>query len=646
MVILTAVMLALMVGCFVFLAVFAKRLKRMSVKEIQAMALQHHGAALNDPAGNKKQLEQLVLYAKLYLVLVALLAASLAFFSGAVLAQPSEDGSLVPILPILLSVYTVYGFVSRMLRRQEKPELYGDLSREEYSTVYAVLDRAVARLGIEPPACVVSDSQFNASIFMLDRTDYAVNIGVRLLGVISEEELEVLLLHELAHLANRDVERSAKASSLLGFLSYDGDDVFEVLTSLFFQVAGVYISYRYALLESTASSVKEQLADGTVRESGRLEVYASLLAKLAYSELFVQESDHYLPRPVYAAEEPMTDYNRTFIAAFIKATEERREFWSTVIERELPALVDSHPTFRERWEALGRCSYTVVMPDAAEDSSFRRECNAALERADASVAEQIKEHYAEAREENYLKPLKTVTEWEAGGRELCSIDRMAPILQAYMSLMRYDEMEALCDRLLSREDIPPVGLAYPRYLKGRQLMDRYDPAGLAMVEQAVQDNHNFAEEGLNQAILFCRRMGMQEELEHYRSILLDEGQKDIDLHSHLNSLSKGDRLSVEELPENRQEEILTYIQSISQDAVQAVYLVRKTVTPEFFASCFIIRFLPDTKDEVIGEVMDAIFEHLDKAPYEWQYALFLYVPPYESFLRKLPAAKIFEKPKA
>jgi len=258
--------------------------------------------------------------------------------------------------------------------------------------------------------------------------------------------------------------------------------------------------------------------------------------------------------------------------------------------------------------------------------------------------EDVTPRYAELRREYYLEPLSVIEGWEKE-RPLLSMEDMTPILNAYMTLNRFDEALEICDRLLA-SDQPSMSLAYAKFIKGNELLCRYDPAGIAYLEEAANDNANFTENAINAVILFCRRMGMAEELERFRGQILDKMQEHANTHSHADSLRANDKLSVEQLPEGRTEEILAFIQEVSGEALSEVYLVRKTITESFFTSAFVIRFRDNTDADTVNRAMDRIFQHLDKSPYDWQYSLFLYEndpSTYKTIFRRLPKCRIYAR---
>ena len=66
---------------------------------------------------------------------------------------------------------------------------------------------------------------------------------------------------------------------------------------------------------------------------------------------------------------------------------------------------------------------------------------------------------------------------------------------------------------------------------------------------------------------------------------------------------------------------VSYISEISQDSIGKIFLVRKTITEQFFTSAFVIRFQPETSEETKEQVLHQIFRYLDTST-DWQFSLF------------------------
>lgn len=385
-----------------------------------------------------------------------------------------------------------------------------------------------------------------------------------------------------------------------------------------------------------SSEISERRADRAILQYGNPSVYTGLLAKLGCKDLYDVETERWLPEPEYLPKEPRQHPILRLAEAFRRAVSERLPFWRTLLDQELPPLMDSHPTFRERRESLGNHPYDVVFPAASADDPISAELRRITETVEEGSRPDSPEEYAAAREEYYLKPKKLVDEWEAAGEPLWEPDRMIPVIEAYMRLVRFDRAEAICDRMLS--ELPDdFGLTYARYIKGRILLDRWDPAGIALIDRALDDNNNYTDEGLQTIILFCRWMNLPDELTAHREKLMDKSQHSIDVSDRFNSLTPKDRLSAETLPDGRLEEILNFIHNIDTgNAISDIWLVRKTVTDDAFTSAFVVRFRDDTEDEVLNDIMNQIFRHLDNDPSGWQYSLFLYEPAFDRFLNSIP----------
>jgi hypothetical protein len=91
-------------------------------------------------------------------------------------------------------------------------------------------------------------------------------------------------------------------------------------------------------------------------------------------------------------------------------------------------------------------------------------------------------------------------------------------------------------------------------------------------------------------------------------------------------LRPDDNLVIDTMPKEMLDSILAYIHSVSDQQISRVYLVRKIVSPNFFASVFVIRFREDAEFDrnKAGEVMNKIFNHLDTRPEDWHFSLFVY----------------------
>ena len=110
------------------------------------------------------------------------------------------------------------------------------------------------------------------------------------------------------------------------------------------------------------------------------------------------------------------------------------------------------------------------------------------------------------------------------------------------------------------------------------------------------------------------------EIYRERAIALTEDNK---IQSEASILNKKDKLSTESLPEGMLEDILEYIIFECSDNIEKIYLVRKTITDNFFTSAFVIKMTPDTDDDTRYKILHKAFNYLDTCS-DWQFSLFDY----------------------
>ena len=626
---LLAVLLLLALANLIISAKLLKQINKKSVREVRDLVT---GKKLTDEPSlmrQRRHINSAIVWTYIYFFLMLAMSPATAILGGLLSRTP-----LGWVLAVL-SFYILFSYTFTLLQEREHPQVFGLLRSKDYPALYGMLNRVRKKLGCRRRIALCSDGQFGASAFyQRNLSSYFINLGAALLPLLTDEELENMLIHEVAHIRYGDVRHTETLAFLRSILCGALEAVAPF--GVYFRLPTALILWCGSIDVAISSEISERRADRAILQYGNPSVYTGLLAKLGCKDLFDVETERWLPEPEYLPKEPRQHPILRFAEAFRRAVSERLPFWRTLLDQELPPLMDSHPTFRERRESLGNHPYDVVFPAASADDPISAELRRITETVEEGSRPDSPEEYAAAREEYYLKPKRLVDEWEAAGEPLWEPDRMIPVIEAYMRLIRFDRAEAICDRMLS--ELPDdFGLTYARYIKGRILLDRWDPAGIALIDRALDDNNNYTDEGLQTIIVFCRWMNLPDELTAHREKLMDKSQHSIDVNDRFNSLTPKDRLSAETLPDGRLEEILNFIHGIDTgNAISDIWLVRKTVTDDAFTSAFVVRFRDDTEDEVLNDIMNQIFRHLDNDPSGWQYSLFLYEPAFDRFLNSIP----------
>ena len=94
------------------------------------------------------------------------------------------------------------------------------VTREELPRVYEVLERLTQKVGLPmPKVYVIPTDSPNAFATGRNPAHAAVAVTQGILGLLSDEELEGVLAHELGHVRNRDILTSSIAATLAGAIT-------------------------------------------------------------------------------------------------------------------------------------------------------------------------------------------------------------------------------------------------------------------------------------------------------------------------------------------------------------------------------------------------------------------------------------------
>ena len=223
------------------------------------------------------------------------------------------------------------------------------VTREQLPRAYAVVERMTQRIGIPMPKIYVIPTE-SPNAFATGRNPQHASVAVThgILNLLSDEELEGVLAHELGHVKNRDILTSSVAATLAGaitllarmgfwasmFTGYGGGSRDERggggLGALFMLILAPIAA---VLIQLWVSRTREYEADATgAHITGNPYALASALEKLdAYSKR--------MPLPASP-----TNAHLFIVAPMISA-------------RDLAGLFSTHPPIPKRIERLiGRSS--------------------------------------------------------------------------------------------------------------------------------------------------------------------------------------------------------------------------------------------------------------------------------------------------
>jgi heat shock protein HtpX len=128
-----------------------------------------------------------------------------------------EDGALLAFGIAAVINFTSYFYSDKIALRMYNAQ---PVTREELPRVYAVVERLAARDGIPMPKVYVIPTE-SPNAFATGRNPNHASVAVThgILALLSDEELEGVLAHELSHVRNRDILTSSIAATLAGAIT-------------------------------------------------------------------------------------------------------------------------------------------------------------------------------------------------------------------------------------------------------------------------------------------------------------------------------------------------------------------------------------------------------------------------------------------
>ncbi len=631
MYILTAIILfvVLMLASFIGEKIYSKKHSEMSYANRRQYILKHNEAVKAEYKKAEKKIIFLKNVVYIYILLVILITLFVPFFFGAGTTETSR------IYMIIFSVYVQANLISIIIAMLKKPDFSGYEKVEDYPYLHGLAHKAAKTLGIDGPIRIYLVTDCNAGIQRFHDT-YSLIIGAQMLAVLNEEELYQVLLHEFGHMTDKHIKVNRSCEVLSCILNTEGNTPYTVFNNLLFKLPEAVFNFEYSLFQFTSSSIHESNADDVVKKYGNPSFSISGLAKIGMYELFQNEYRFLYPTPFYASETPPKHACSHECSNFSESINNRKDFWTTLLEKEIPPLISTHPTFKQRREALNCKEYNIKLPNT--DTALYTEYLHVTKSLDERLYESNKDNYEENRKEVYLTPLEKIKEYESGKLQIATSSETRPIIDAYMMLNQFDKVLKICDDIFASDNTDDEK-AHAYFVAGYILISKYDNKGAEYLKKAVELNKNYIEEGLELLGRFYSLMGMEKELLEYRAEM-DKYLNILEQHEQIFDINKNDILSViEDLSPFKQS--IDYIISIGAANLEKLYLINKRVTDNFSSNVFILEFVDEIDDEEKLRVMQAVFNYLDASPE--QYSLFEYDDDFKTILNKLPGSCIFSK---
>ncbi len=506
------------------------------------------------------------------------------------------------------------------------------ISPKDYPKLHFIAEKARNALGVKGKIRIIFYSNGGAGVAKVGKI-ISLQLDPIILTLLREEELYNILLHEMSHI-KRGHNYQNKFESFVSFLAADDIAFFN-----FFKFPAAVFAFNATIFSVLSSVVIEKETDLAMSEYGNPETAANALFKIQCYEFFESKIDYLFQESYFKSEECPSVILKKISNAFLSKMHENEAHWRDLVLKELQPRNASHPIFRSRLETLGVETFELTEPE--NFGEYREECNKGIEEAERKLFEIRKTDYEQNRSVYYLKPLSIVEKWENEGKPCDNIEDMRAVLDALNDICLYDEALLFAERIIEKYE---GGISvHAKYIRGIIRLAYDNEGGIDDIYDAMKQNNNYIEEGLQLIGKFCCTHGLEKRREEYRKTADEFFQKNIDTEG-INSLTFKDELSEETvLSDEIKSRNLEYFISIGEEIIEGIWLVRKKITEDFYSSTYVMEFSQDADGDTVEDVMHKVFIYLDSTPEIWQYSLFYYDSVTAAALKHLPECKVYSK---
>jgi hypothetical protein len=597
-----------------------KHTEREKLNELLSL----HAKAKKNFTGEMRKMILTATVAVIYITALLLLSVGFCFFSGAAFGFT---------FTVLIGWYFVFCVVDRMCCISFRPVHIDTIAPEEYPAISKIIDEVRDIYDIrDKKLYILPDNSCNAGIAEIPG-GYSLYLGVPLGSVTDENELRQIMIHEFAHVKNLDTRIGFVSAMLMTFMEAKSRNPVSVINLMFKYAASKYNTV-YSKYRISSAFVSEENADAAILKYGNPQLSIDAMSKINCYGFYVREDRYNLFADYETLPEHICSVN---VRHFKDALEKRSEAWKELIKKELPAQLNSHPTFNQRQKNLKVEDFEIKLKPL--DNTLKNEWTRLAKFTDERIANQMKEDYGKKRQKIYNRSLERVKDWEESDKTRPP-EEMRTVIDSYMNLVRIDEASKLCIQTIDRSDNDNAK-AYPLFLAGQNRLREYDLSGIELVKRAMAINANYVIPGMNMIGDFYRTLGKETELEEYRAIAPEEIQKAKDTVGKAGILRHSDRLS----PERDISDLQKHIESIvklGKDNIREIYLVRKTINNDFFTSAFVVKFKARLDKELAAELLFDIFNYFDTYPSKRNYSVFEYNKTTRFAVKKVAKSRIYK----
>ncbi|TQO57865.1 M48 family metallopeptidase [Paraclostridium bifermentans] len=384
------------------------------------------------------------------------------------------------------------------------------LNREEHPQLFKVIDSAIEMTKAPKldEIYILDDANVRVTCLLNGfgaNGKNVLGIGIQVLKLLNEEEFKAVIIHELAHIYNDDTKVSSKISRRLTrwneivYRVDEGDNIIKMILLLPF--AKFYIEKLERYLDAM-SQTKELLADKEVAKYMSVEIYAKATMKLEIMEEFL--ANPYSKLKIRSNDEAPKNYFTTLFEDFESELPERKEQWMNQIKKRISSIYDTHPSFKERMEALGieDFNYDINFNDQSDD--YKKEIDTLIE-----IKNKQWHKYWSDQWEDVTKEYKEQLEIIKNYKDTDDIEKIMEYGEALEDLGEYEKALDFYKDIASKDK----ECAIARYKVGQIMLMNNDEEGIEFIEKSVELDGSFFISAMRIITEYFLDNGMKEKID-------------------------------------------------------------------------------------------------------------------------------------
>ena len=493
----------------------------------------------------------------------------------------------------------VMGLFMRLFARAEIYNLQSGLSRKEYPLLYALARKAQAEVGCKGKVAI----DFGDSLGINETHGYIyIGISPIFYAICTDEELYAALLHEFAHVKNHDTRRSHRFFRQKAFWLHEES----LGSSLFLSFLASCIQIKIDIYEWISARYYERAADQQVLQSGAEQAFINAAAKAEELSIYFNMYRRETLYDCFASEKPIPDAVSLELATYETYRAEWSKIWDQILSNRLSALVDSHPSLKERMEALGVKTYDASQREDKEDACNERKKMLAV--ADRLNARSLSKEYEELRQEEYLEPKAIMEEYckaEAEGKTL-PLARLKDCPKAFYG--KDDErVKTIAQELIANDYYAAVG----HDALGKLWYHRMDGRCMQELKAAMESKPDLYEDCLEYMGSFVLRTGDEEQIRRFREESVELAQRAIDCLKAARWSMKSPSLRKSSLSNELVEGLCRYVKA-QGDRIRSMYIA--DYGKEITVTAIILETSAPVQSALWHEIFDDVIDYFNAFP--------------------------------